>query len=107
MNREDILAAARENGMKNEEYENHTLIKSGNIAVTIGMLIGMVLFFAELIIKKEINIALSTVIFSISASQSIYEGIKLRKKVCVIVGSFISVLAVLSLILFVGMMVVA
>ena len=107
MNRDDILAAVHETGTKNQEYENHTLIKSGNIATAIGMLIGAVLFFVELIIKKEINMALATVIFSICSTQSIYEGLKRRKKACVIVGCFMAVLAVLSLLLFVGLMVIA
>ena len=107
MNREDILAAVHETGTKNQEYENHTLIKSGNIAAAIGMLIGAVLFLVEMIIKKEINMALATVIFSVSATQSIYEGFKLCKKTCVIVGILLAILAVLSLLLFVGLMVVA
>ena len=44
MNREDILAAARENGMKNEEYEKHTLLRGDNLSATIGMILGMILF---------------------------------------------------------------
>ena len=107
MNRDEILAAAREKGIKNQEYENHTLIKSGNIATAIGMIIGAILFLVELFVDKNINMALATVIFSIAATQSIYEGIKLHKKICLIVGCFIAVLAMLSLLLFVGLMVMA
>ena len=107
MNREDILAAARENGMRNEEYENHTLLRGDNLSATIGMILGMVLFFVELFVTKEMNIGLATMFFTMSAIQSIYEGVKLHKKICIIVGIFIAVLAVLSLLLFIGFMVIA
>ena len=107
MNRDDILAAARENGMKNEEYEKQTLLRGDNASVVIGMLLGMVLFMTEWIVKKEMNVGLATMFFSMSAVQSIYEGIKLHKKFCVIVGIFIAVLAALSLLLFIGLMVIA
>lgn len=107
MNREDILAAARENGMKNEEYEKHTLLRGDNLSAAIGMLLGMILFLAEWFVKKEMNIGLATMFFTMSAIQTIYEGVKLHKKICIIVGIFIAVLAVLSLLLFIGLMVIA
>ena len=107
MNRDDILAAARENGMKNEEYEKQMLLRGDNLSAVIGMLIGMVLFTTELLVKKEINVGLATMFFTMSAIQSIYEGVKLHKKICIIVGIIIAILAVLSLLLFIGLMVIA
>ena len=106
MNREDILAAARENGMKNEEYEKHAILKGDNVSALIGMLLGFVMFFAELWIKKEFDIGLATILLTMTATQTIYEGVKLHKKICIFVGLFIAVLAVLSLLLFVGAMVI-
>ena len=107
MNREDILSAARENGMKNQEYEKQTLLRGDIISVVIGMLLGVILFIIEWIVKKEMNIGLTTTIFSMSAVQFIYEGIILHKKVYFSIGVFMAILAVLSLLLFLGLMVIA
>ena len=107
MNREDILAAARENGMKNEEYEKHTLLRGDNLSAAIGMLLGIILFLVEWYVKKEMNIGLATMFFTMSAIQTIYEGVKLRKNICIMVGFFISLIAALLLLLFVGLMVIA
>ena len=107
MNKEDILAAARKNGAGMGEYEKQTLLRGDNLSAVIGMLLGMILFVVEWIVKGEINVGLAAMLFTISATQSIYEGIKLQKKICVIVGVFIAIIALLSLVLFALMMVVA
>lgn len=106
MNREDILAAARENEFKNKEYEKHTLLRGDNLSAVIGMLLAVILFFIEWWVKKDMNIGLATIIFAMSAIQSIYEGIKLDKKRCIIVGIISAIFAVLSLLLFIAMMVI-
>lgn len=107
MNKEDILAAARENKMKNEEYERNTLLKGDNFSVVFGMILGAILFLTEWIVKKEMNMGLATMYFVISSIQLIYEGVKLEKKSCIILGIFIAVLAVIALVVFIGMMVKA
>ena len=107
MNREDILAAARENGNKTGEYEKQTLLRGDNIASVAGMLLGIILLLVELWIKKEVNMALASVIFTISSIQSIYEGIKLHKKLCIAVGIFVGVCGIFALVIFALMMVVA
>jgi uncharacterized membrane protein (UPF0136 family) len=107
MNREDILAAARENKMKNEEYERNTLLKGDNFSIVFGMILGAILFLTEWIVKKEMNMGLATMYFVISSIQLIYEGVKLEKKSCIIWGIFIAVLAAIALVVFIGMMVKA
>ncbi len=102
MNRDEILAAARENGIKNEEYERQTLLRGDNVSAIIGVSLGVILFVTELIVRKKLNIGLMTVLFTMSGIQFIYEGIKLHKRICVIIGIYIAIMAVLSLLLFIG-----
>lgn len=107
MEKEDILAAARENRTKNEEYEKQTILRGDTISIAIGMMLGMIMFLAELFIKKDINIGMVAMFLSMLAIQTIYEGVKLHKKRSIIVGIIVAALAVLFLFLFVGLMVIA
>ena len=107
MNRDDILAAARERGNKNDEYERQTLLRGDNVSAISGTLLGIILFLMELLFKKKLNIGLVTLLFSMSAIEFIYEGIKLHKRICVIIGIYIAKLAVVSLLLFIGAIILA
>ena len=105
MNKEEILAAARENGFKGEEYEKDTMLKGDNLAFNIGMIAGIILFFTELIVKKQLHFGLTTMLLLMSAVQAIHEGIKLKKKLYIIVGIGFSIMTVLSILGFIGVMV--
>lgn len=107
MDREEILAAARENKAKNEEYENDTSIRGGNFSILIGLLIGIVIVLVEMLVTRKVNFGLSTTIFATASIQAIYDAVRLRKKGAAIWGIYCAVSALFSFVMFIGTMVVS
>ena len=107
MERNEVLELARKKGKVNEEYEKHLLLRSEFLASMVGTFLGLVIVVLEVCVTKKWNMGLLTVLFSVDAFQLIYQGCKLRKKFSVIAGIYMAILAAVTMLAFIGMMVIA
>ena len=107
MDRDELLALAREKRTANEEYENHLLYRSEFLASMLGTALGIIIAVIEVCVTKKGNFGIMTVLFSADAFQLIYQGCRLHKKFYVVAGIWMAILAVVTMLAFIGTMVIA
>lgn len=107
MDRNETLELARKKGIANEEYENHLLHRSEFLASMLGTFLGLVIATVEVCVTKEWNFGLLTVLFATDAFQHIYQGRKLHRKLLIAAGLCMVLLAFVTLLAFIGTMVIA
>ena len=96
MDRKEILEAARQSS-KGKEYEKKEEIKSNLLSALSALIIGAFLFFFEYLKNGSFNWGIAAIVMTACATQSLYEGIKLKKAPWIIVGLIQSILAVVAL----------
>lgn len=101
MNREEILASAKENKERGKEFERQEKMRGDTIASYIGLLIGIAMIVAELWIKKQFNYGVCAIVFLVTSIQSLNEGIKLHKWWLVCLGIFEGLVSLLMLFMFI------
>ena len=106
MNKEDILAAAR-NEKKGKEYEYKASLKSGLLGTLVALVVGAVLFFSEYSMKGTYNWGFLAIVFAGGCADWLYEGIKTRKVWQIIGGAVIGLVALITILAFFSQMVAA
>lgn len=101
MDKEQILAAARNNKSRGQEYENREYMRGSLLSVFVTLLVGSCLFLLELIVNKSINVGLIALAMTTAAVDSLYEGIKLKRRHMTVVGILLSLGAILAILLFI------
>lgn len=101
MDKEKILAAARNEKSKGKEYENKQATRSSLLGSAIAVLVGISLFLLEYFIKDSVNVGLIAVGMSAVGAQSLFEGIKVKKPFLIVSGFIQSVIALLAIVLFI------
>ena len=95
-----ILELARQNSNRGKEYDNAIVLRGDNIAVIAGALLGIIIVIIKLFAYKEFDLGMCTVLFAITGIQFANIGIRLRKIPSICLGVFESVMAVITLVLF-------
>jgi len=99
MDKEKILAAARSDKHRGEEFENKETARSGLLSSAIALLVGVVLFLLEYFLKDTVNVGLIAVGVTAAGVDSLYEGIKLKRHYMTVIG-IVQLLAAIFAILF-------
>ena len=105
MDKERILAAARNDKYRGQEYENEETSRASLLSVFISLTVGIGLFLLEFFVKKTINIGLLAVGLTTAGVDSLYEGIKLNRRHITIMGIIMSLLAIVAILLFIAQVV--
>lgn len=101
MDKERILAAARNDKHRGQEYENKESIRGILLGELITLIIGVGLFLLEYYMKNSINIGLIAVVLTAAGVDSLYEGIKLKKLHLTMVGSLMCLGAIVAILFFI------
>ena len=107
MDKEKILAAARNDKRRGQEYENKESIRGSLLGELITLIIGVGLFLLEYYVKNSINFGLIAVVFTASGVDALYEGIRLKKHHLTMIGSLMSLGAVVAILFFLRQVVLA
>lgn len=102
MDKEKILAAARNEKHRGKEFENKETTRSGLLGSAIAMLVGLVLFLLEYFLKDSVNIGLIAVGMTATGVDALYEGIKLKRHHMTIIGIFQMLIAFFAILLFIA-----
>lgn len=101
MDNEKILAAARKNKNRGKEYENKESTRSGIMGTLMALIVGTGLFLIEYFVMNSVNVGMIAVGMTACGVQSLYEGIKLRKNYLTVIGVVQSIIAIISIIVFI------
>lgn len=102
MDKERILAAARNEKYRGQEYENKECARSSMLSILVALIVGFVLFLLEYFIKGTVNTGLIAVGLTAAGVDSLYEGVKLNKVYLKIAGAIQLFIAVAAILAFVG-----
>ena len=104
MKNEDILLAAQKEKNRGQEYESKASVKSSLLGSAVAVLVGVVLFMLEYLIKDSVNVGLIAVGMTASGVQSLVEGIKVKKTYLIVIGSVQLLIALCAVFVFVSQM---
>ena len=107
MDKDTILAAARNEKHKGREFENKESARSGLLSSAIALLVGIGLFLLEYFVRDSVNIGLIAVGMTAAGVDSFYEGIKLNRHYMTAIGIIQMLIATFAILLFVAKVVVA
>lgn len=102
MTKEEILKRAQANSDVGMEMENKSMLKMDAISSYIGILMCILIELTKIVLKKELDYGILTVLFSILSMQYISEGKRMSKPVCVVLGVLFALVAVLGCVAFIG-----
>ena len=107
MDKERILEAARNEKYRGAEYEDKEIARSSLLGCSLALFVGAGLFLLEFLVNNSANIGIIAVCTTMAGAQSIYEGVKVKKLRLTILGALLSLLAVCSILAFIGWVVLA
>ena len=99
MKKEELLAASRKEKDLGREYESRVFIKSQLISSVVALLLGLSMCLIQYLVNGTVNIALLIVGLTASGTQTLFEGIKI-KKVWPIVGGSLQLLVSLIFLIY-------
>lgn len=102
MDKDKILAAARNEKHRGKEFENKETTRSGLLGSAIAMFVGLVLFLLEYFLKNSVNIGLIAVGMTATGVDALYEGIKLKRHYMTAIGIIQMLIAIFAILLFVA-----
>ena len=102
MNKEDILKAAQAEASEQGEYETEQGKKSVIIATASGLLLCALMIAFELVKYNRVDYGKPAIIFFMISIMNFYEGIKTNQKKKVILATVEMILAIISLIIYIG-----
>lgn len=102
MERNEILAAAQQEKVKGEEYENHQALKSGAWNAFFAVILAGVLILVEYVIKNTINLPLMVLLFGVTGTSNLWNGKKFKKIIPFLFGCVELLAALAFLIAFIG-----
>ena len=92
MEKNEILQAAQKNNNGNE-FEHKTEIKSNLLSAFAALVVGAILFFFEYLKVGSFNWGIAAIVLTACATQSLYEGIKLKRVLWIVLGAVQTILA--------------
>lgn len=101
MDKENILAAARNQKERGREYETKEAMRSNLLSYAATLLLGMILFVVEYFAKGTVHwgmIALGLVAVGVD---TLYVGIRLKKPIKIALGAFALLIAALCVMFFI------
>ena len=96
----NILEEARNNKNKGKEYENKESMRSNLLAFAAAIIIGIVLFLVEYFAKNSVNVSLIAMVMTAACVQSLYEGIKTKKKYLIVIGCVQALIVIFAILIF-------
>ena len=105
MDKEKILAAARNEKYRGKEFENEETARSGLLGGAIALLVGVALFLLEYFLKDSVNVDLIAVGMTAAGVDSFYEGIRLKRHYMTAIGISQMLIALCAILVFVGQVV--
>lgn len=101
MEKNKILEAARNNKNKAHEYENKESVRSNLLGSAVSIIVGVILFLIEYIVKGTVNVSLIAVGMVAACVQSLYEGIKTKKIYLIVIGCVELAITVFAILVFI------
>ena len=102
MDKDKILAAARNEKHRGKEFENKETTRSGLLGSAIAMFVGLALFLLEYFLKDSVNIGLIAVGMTATGVDALYEGIKLKRYYMTVIGIIQILIALFAILLFIA-----
>ena len=107
MDRNQILAAARQEKNRGKELDNKEAVRgdllAGIIAITMMILMG----FFEFFVQGTINFGYLAVLMAMGTAQALYQGIKNKKAYLIVVGVVDGLLAIMAVLLYIWQVMMA
>ena len=98
MDNKTILESARNNGDRGNEYEMKENIRATMISTVVLLAVGMILFAIEYYVKGVLNVSLIILGVSAIGTDMLYRGITFKTLWRIIIGSVISLIALIMII---------
>ena len=105
MDKDTILAAARNEKHKGKEFENKESARSGLLSSAIALLVGVGLFLLEYFVRDSVNIGLIAVGMTACGVDYLYTGVKLKQHYKTVIGTVQLLIAILFILLFIAQVV--
>ena len=105
MDNTSILAAARKDKHRGQEYENKESIRSNLLSSAITLAIAGVLLLVEILATDHWNVSLIIVILVFTGVDRLYEGLKLKRHLKTISGIIKLLVALVFVFIFIGQVV--
>ena len=102
MDKDTILAAARNEKHKGKEFENKESARSGLLSSAIALLVGIGLFLLEYFVRDSVNIGLIAVGMTACGVDYLYTGVKLKQHYKTVIGTVQLLIALLFILFFVA-----
>lgn len=97
-----ILEAARASTFKNDEFERRKFWMGLNLGQIVALVLGGIIFFVQLLTRYYWDFGLFCVLMTLTSVSFLYEGIAIKQVWKIVVGGLCGVLAVFSLVCWVG-----
>lgn len=107
MDKEKILAAARNEKYRSKELENKESIRSSLLGSAVALVVGIALFLLEYFVQDSVNVGLVAVGMSATGVDALYEGFKLKRHYMTVIGVSQMIIAILAILLFIAKVVTA
>ena len=107
MDKESILAAARSDTYRGQEYERKESVRSNLLSSAIALIVAGILLIIEFWATKRWNLSLIIIILIFAGVDSLYEGIRFKKGRTITIGTIQLLGAVFFTLLFVCQVVAA
>ena len=102
MDKDTILAAARNEKHKGKEFENKESARSGLLSGAIALFVGIGLFLLEYFVRDSVNIGLVAVGMTACGVDYLYTGVKLKQHYKTVIGTIQLLIAILFCLLFIA-----
>jgi hypothetical protein len=102
MDKDTILAAARNEKHKGKEFENKESARSGLLSSAIALLVGIGLFLLEYFVRDSVNIGLIAVGMTACGVDYLYTGVTLKQHYKTVIGTVQLLIALLFILFFVA-----
>lgn len=100
MDKSKILERARQEKRKGQEYENREMMKNSNWSLLVGVIAAAIMMLIEYLNQGTVNSPLIVMVSAMAGVMNFLDGIKVKKKVLIILGILESVLAIFFFVYF-------
>lgn len=102
MDKEKILAAARCDKNRGQEYENDIFNRSGLLVSSTALILSGLLMLVEVFTKGSVNAGLLAVGTAAAGIDCLWEGLSLKKRPKIAYGIVLLLLAIAAIVAFIG-----
>lgn len=100
MDKSKILERARQEKRKGQEYEHREMMKNSNWSLLVGVIAAAIMMLIEYLNQGTVNSPLIVMVSAMAGVMNFLDGIKVKKKVLIILGILESVLAIFFFVYF-------